>query len=343
VGSSIALSLKHKYPTYRILVFDNLHRRGSELNLNRLLRHQIEFVHGDIRIPDDFNAIGSADLIIDASAEPSVLAGVTGSSPDYVVSTNLVGTVNVLNHALKMKANFIFLSTSRVYPINRMEKISIKEEAQRVAIDGDHLFPGLTTAGINEQFPLEGFRSIYGATKLASELLIQEYNHFFGMKTVINRCGVLTGPWQMGKVDQGFAVLWMAKHFWKGELAYIGFNGNGKQVRDILHVYDLFRLLDKQIHSPESFNGEIFNIGGGLDNSVSLKQVTEICVQMTGNVIRMHEIKETRQADIPLYITDNSKITRHSGWKPEIGLQDIFRDIYTWIRENSNDLEPILR
>src|SRR5690606_3523819 len=121
---------------------------------------------------------------------------------------------------------------------------------------------------------LSGFRSLYGATKLSSEYIIQEFCQNFGLKTVINRCGVLTGPYQMGKVDQGVVVLWMAKHFWKGKLEYIGYRGEGLQVRDILHVHDLFELIDIQTKGISKYTGSIFNVGGGIEISCSLKELT---------------------------------------------------------------------
>lgn len=342
VGSSIALAMKTKHPTYRIIAFDNLRRRGSELNLARLVKAGIEFEHGDVRNTEDLQNIHKADVVIEASAEPSVLAGIN-STADYAINTNLVGTINALNFAKVVGAQFIFLSTSRIYPINQIEKIVVKEESTRFAMDEAFFFPGLSKAGINELFPLDGYRSIYGATKLASEIMIQEYNQFYNLKTVINRCGVLTGPWQMGKVDQGFVVLWMAKHYWKQDLAYIGFGGKGKQVRDILHINDLYRLVDQQIHQPERFNGGIYNVGGGSENSISLQELTVYCEKTTGNVITMDEVHETRKTDIPFYITDNTKITELSGWKPEIKINEIVDDIFNWIDKNKEILAPILK
>lgn len=342
VGSSIALALKISHPSYRIIAFDNLRRRGSELNLDRFVRHGIEFEHGDIRNVEDLNNIQLADVIIEASAEPSVLAGIN-STPEYAVNTNLLGTINALNLAARTGAQFIFLSTSRVYPINHIERIKVKEEPTRFQIDETFSIPGLSKAGISEAFPLDGYRSIYGATKLASELMIQEYNEFYKLKTVINRCGVVTGPWQMGKVDQGFVVLWMAKHFWKQRLSYIGFGGKGKQVRDILHIEDLYRLVEHQIHDPEKFNGGTFNVGGGLKNAISLQELTSYCEEFTGNTIQINEINETRNADIQIYITDNNKIINLSGWKPEKTVRSILGDIYNWILINNKILENVLK
>lgn len=343
VGSSLALQLKNDYPQYRIIALDNLKRRGSELNLPRLQDAEIEFTHGDIRQPEDFQSLPDIDTIIEASAEPSVLAGIN-EPPSYVVNTNLVGTINCLNFALRNKSDFIFLSTSRVYPIEIIERIQYEETETRFKISEQQAISGVSPRGINENLPLDGFRSLYGATKLCSELLIAEYNQFYGLKTVINRCGVLTGAWQMGKVDQGVVVLWLARHFWKQKLNYFGYGGRGKQVRDILHVNDLYRLIDRQIHNIEKFNNQIYNVGGGNEVSVSLCELTELCREITGNKIPIESVPENRQADIRIYITDNSKINAaDGGWQPEISVREILKEIYEWLAANENSLRRVLK
>jgi CDP-paratose 2-epimerase len=343
VGSSLAMDIKHNYPSYDIIVMDNLKRKGSELNIKRLCEQEIVFIHGDIRNKEDFDAVpeGITDLI-ESSAEPSVLAGLNGT-PDYLVNTNLLGTINCLNFAKKNGANFIFLSTSRVYPIKHINEIQFLEEQTRFLIDANQSMPGISNKGLSEQFPLDGYRSLYGATKLASELIIQEYNYFYNLPTVINRCGVLTGPWQMGKIDQGVIVLWVAKHYWKQQLAYIGYGGKGKQVRDILHVHDLYRLIDLQMHTMNLVNGKILNVGGGTEISVSLQELTAICEQVTGNTIPVEEISENRQADIRIYITDTSEVTKLTGWKPEITVKEIIEDIYNWVHANQQQLVYVLK
>ena len=342
VGSNLAVLLKEKYPAYHIICFDNLKRRGSELNLQKLKALDIEFIHGDIREKNDFDQINvPVDCVIDAAAEPSVLAGLDGNT-DYLIATNVNGTVNALNFSLKHRARFIFLSTSRVYPIKPVEAIVVEEAATRFTIAASQQLPGISTRGIAEQFPLTGARSLYGATKLASEMMVEEYNEMFGLPTVINRCGVITGPNQMGKVDQGVVVLWMAKHFWQKPLSYVGYGGTGKQVRDMIHIRDLFNLIDLQIHQIEKFNGQTFNVGGGTGISASLQELTVLCEQITGNKIPIASVTETRKADIRLYITDNSKITALSGWQPEITVKNIMEDIFNWIRNNEQQLKPIL-
>ena len=341
VGSNLAIKLKTDYPALEIIVLDNLKRRGSELNLPRLKELGIAFVHGDIRNKEDFDEVGEIDILLEAAAEPSVLAGIN-STPDYVLNSNLVGTINCLNFALKNKAKFIFLSTSRIYPIHNLNKISYTESATRFEIDETQTLPGVGPDGIAENFDLNGARSFYGTSKLASELLIQEYVEFYNLKAVINRCGVITGPWQMGKIDQGVVVLWLAKHYWKNNLSYIGFGGEGKQVRDILHITALYELIKLELLDIDHFSGQIFNVGGGKEISVSLQELTAICEEITGNKIEISQVAENRSADIPIYITDNTKITNHCGWKPQIGPKEILSDVFEWLKNNEESVKKLL-
>ena len=341
MGSSLALLFAAD--GFDVTCFDNLKRRGSELNLPRLKAAGIKFVHGDVRCAEDFDQIDEAmDVVIDASAEPSVLSGIGAGNPNYVINTNLVGTQNCLNFSLRNKSTFVFLSTSRVYPIGPLEEINYIEEATRFSISKEQTMHGISHQGVAETFPINGYRSFYGASKLASELLIQEYDKFYGLKCIVNRCGVIAGPWQMGKVDQGVMVLWLAKHFYKGSLSYIGYGGTGKQVRDALHIQDLFELVKLQLQNPELYRGEIFNVGGGLKSSTSLQELTKYCEDATGNKIQIANVPQNREADIRIYITDNAKITAANGWTPKHDVRDIVKDIFTWLKDNEQALKPFL-
>jgi CDP-paratose 2-epimerase len=341
VGSSLALSIKAKYPNYQVIAFDNLKRRGSELNLSRFVEHDVKFIHGDIRNREDFNELPEVDILVEASAEPSVMAGIN-SSPEYLVNTNLVGTVNCLNFINQRRCDLIFLSTSRVYSIETINQIACNEMEERFEIAPQQSLQGVTEKGISERFSTERYRSLYGTTKLASELLIQEYNEFYKLRTVVNRCGVLSGAWQMGKVDQGVVVLWVARHFWKQKLTYNGFGGEGKQVRDMLHVSDLFNLVDYEMHNMDKVNGKTYNVGGGRDVSASLKEMTSICERLTDNKIEISKVDENRTADIRLYVTDNSLVTNDTGWKPQKSVQNIFEEVYLWVEKNQRQLKPII-
>jgi CDP-paratose 2-epimerase len=342
VGSGIALYLRKEYPHYSVTCLDNLKRRGSELNIPRLTGAGVRFMHGDIRNREDLYPFETGiTTLIEASAEPSVLAGIQ-DAPDYLINTNLVGTINCLYTAAKAKADLVFISTSRVYPIAPIDRILFSETDTRFVISEGQALKGVSARGLAEDFPLEGYRSLYGATKLSSEYLIREFNQFYHIRTVINRCGVITGPWQMGKVDQGVIVLWVARHYWKKELAYFGYGGKGKQVRDVLHIGDLCRLIDHQMHHMDEMNGRLFNVGGGTEISVSLKELTAICQEVTGNSVPVKEVTEDRQADIRIYITDNSAVTAATGWNPELRVREIVTDIYNWIKHNETLLKPIL-
>ena len=341
VGSNLAIELKKNNRDLQISALDNLRRRGSELSLTRLKENGIGFIHGDIRNKEDFEAAGKPDLIIECSAEPSVMAGYN-SSPDYLLNTNIIGTINCFEYARKCDADVIFLSSSRVYPVKTIDALKFIETPTRFELSSDQNVPGVSSNGYAENFPLAGTRTLYGATKLASELILQEYTEMYGLHGIINRCGVITGPWQMGKVDQGVVALWVARHHYQQSLNFIGYGGKGKQVRDILHVHDLFRLLEIQIDNMHVHSGEIYNVGGGLERSISLLELTQLCQQYTKHTIPINSIPETRAGDIRIYITDNRKITENTGWKPEIKVEQIVEEISHWIGDNSTLLRPIL-
>jgi CDP-paratose 2-epimerase len=341
VGSSLALCFRRACPDWRIISFDNLRRRGSELNLHRLARAGIEFCHGDIRNRSDLDGVGKVDTIIECSAEPSALAGIDGDV-SYVIDTNLVGTVNCLELARRHDAELMFLSTSRVYPYESLNAVPFREIPTRFEWQGGGHLAGISNQGVMEEFSLEGARTLYGATKLCAELLIREYVAMYGLRAVVNRCGVLTGPWQMGKVDQGFAVLWVARHHFGGALSYFGFGGQGKQVRDLLHVEDLFELLQLQLANMPAHSGLVYNVGGGRDSSLSLLELTDLCRQATGKTIPVGTVQTTRPGDVRIYITDSSRVRAAAGWKPRWTIERIIESIAAWIRDHEEQLEPIL-
>ncbi len=341
VGSRLAMGARTHFPETRVVALDNLKRRGSELNVPRLRAAGVEFLHGDIRQPADLEAVGPVDLIIECSAEPSVLAGHDGA-PDYVVHTNLTGTLHCLEYARKRGAGLIFLSTSRVYPMETIAGLRYRESETRLELAPDQTVPGVSEHGFSEAFPLEGVRSLYGATKLCSELMLQEYAAMYGLRSIVNRCGVITGPWQMGKVDQGVAVLWAARHIYGGPLKYIGYGGQGKQVRDLLHIDDLLQLVLYQIAHLDTLGGQTFNVGGGPEISASLCEMTTLCQEFTGVRLDMASEPANRAADIPLYLSDCRKVTQATGWKPQRTTAEIFRDIVDWIQSNKEALRPFL-
>ncbi len=268
VGSTLALSLKNALPDSYVVALDNLKRRGSELAIARLKAGGVDFVHGDVRNPEDLESLRNIDTLLECSAEPSVQAGYDGDAR-YLVHTNFQGTLNCLEFARARDAGVIFLSTSRVYPVAALRDLPLESDGDRFRIPADREGPGWSAAGIGVDFPMAGHRTLYGATKLCSEHLVEEYCAMYGLRAVVNRCGVIAGPWQMGKVDQGFAVLWAARHLYGGELDYRGFGGTGLQVRDILHVDDLFEIIALQHGDLEAHAGALYTLGGGPESSVS--------------------------------------------------------------------------
>lgn len=340
VGSNLAVAFRNHFPDVEVLVLDNLSRRGSEFSLKRLKDVGVQFHHGDIRCPEDFEQLPKFQWLIDCSAEPSVHAG-AGGSPKKVLDINLCGTINCLEAARKNDARFLFLSTSRVYPISGLGNIPFQEDETRFSWNPEEGTHGCSKDGIQETFPLEGARSFYGASKLSSELLIHEYCHSYGMSALINRCGVLAGPWQMGKVDQGVISLWVARHYFEKPLKYIGYGGTGKQVRDVLHVDDLFQLLVLQMKSPEGWKGQVFNAGGGLDKSVSLCELTELCQEVTQKKISILPDERTNPLDVRIYVTDNERVSKAYHWQPQHSVKTVVENTFQWITENESDLSQV--
>lgn len=343
IGSNLAVSLKRKYPALKIIALDNLKRRGSELNLRRLKDEGIAFIHGDIRNPEDLCLKHNFDLLIECSAEPSVLAGF-GDNPAYIINTNLSATANCLELCRKHKADIVFLSTSRVYPYNNINRLKTQETPARFVWSDKQgrEIAGWSPEGIDVNFDLNGPRTLYGTTKLASEFLLQEYVANYGIKGVINRCAVIAGPWQFGKVDQGVFTHWMLSHYFKKPLTYIGFGGKGKQVRDLLHIDDLFNLIDLQVSQLDKVSGSTYNVGGGKKVSLSLLEATKLCEEITGNRIKIGGDKKTRPGDIAVYISDNKKVSSAFGWQPQKTAKEILADIFGWLASNEKRIKETL-
>ena len=341
IGANLSLELAARHSDWEITALDNLHRRGSELNVPRLRDAGVRFVHGDVREPDDLRAAGGFDKLVECSAEPSVMAGVDGTT-GFLVRTNLLGAYHCLEEAARHHAQVVFLSTSRVYPTRALNELAFEERETRFELLDEQALPGACALGVSEQFPLHGARTLYGASKLAAELLISEYAESFGLATVVNRCGVIAGPWQMGKVDQGVFTYWMLAHHFRRPLQYIGFGGQGKQVRDLLHVEDLLELLDDQFQDPERWDGATVNIGGGRDCSLSLLETTALCAEITGNTISVGSSVQTRPGDVPVYISDCRRLFELTRWCPHHGAQDVLADTHAWICAHEDALRRSL-
>lgn len=342
VGATAAIALRRRHPDWEVVALDSLRRRGSELNLPRLRAAGVRFRHGDVREGSDSRALPSVDAIVECSAEPSILAGVDGATDD-VVRSNLLGAWHCLELARRDGAQLVFLSTSRVYPVAGLAALAVEEAPTRFELSAAQQVPGASAAGIAEDFPLAGARTLYGATKLAAELLVEEYRAAFGLRAVVDRCGVVAGPWQMGKVDQGVFTYWMLAHRLGRPLRYLGFDGSGRQVRDLLHVDDLVDLIDDQLVRPEHWDGVVANVGGGRACSLSLRETTDLCRELTGREVPVEAAGEDRPGDVPVYLSDCTRLFGHTDWRPRRTARDTLADVAEWTAEHEARLADALQ
>jgi CDP-paratose 2-epimerase len=339
-GSSIARSLAAQGHGYEISGLDNFIRPGSERNRADLKRLGIRLVHGDVRATSDIDSLPPCDWVIDAAANPSILAGVDGlSSSRQLVEHNLGGTVNLLEYCKRSRAGFILLSTSRVYSIAPLAALNVRTVDGAFRPDEGSLPAGLGPLGVAESFPTAAPVSLYGATKLASEALALEYGHAFDLPVFINRCGVLAGAGQFGRPDQGIFTYWINSHLRRRPLRYIGFGGKGHQVRDCLHPNDLVPLLCAQLAAPKvDFRDRIVNVGGGMASAMSLLQLTEWCAERFGP----HPVASdtaSRAFDIPWIVLDSSRAEQVWKWKPRTPLLSILEEIAAHAGTNPDWLE----
>lgn len=325
-GSHLARHLIESHEDITIVGLDNLARLGSETNRLPLKRLGVQLFHGDIRVSSDLETLPIVDWVIDAAAQPSVLAGRDGkTSPRQLLEHNLLGTINLLEYCRAARAGFILLSTSRVYSISVLTQLPLNAESSAYTLDASQPWPaGVGLGGVSESFSIDPPVSLYGATKLASELLAQEYAAGFQVPLWINRCGVLAGAGQFGTAEQGIFSYWLHAHSTRRPLRYIGFGGHGFQVRDALHPRDLARMVDLQLRSTGS--GRTLNLSGGKPNSMSLAQLTGWCDQRFGPHRPVADGSE-RPYDVAWLILDSSKALTETGWRPHINLYQILEEI----------------
>ena len=338
VGSTLAVAMKHR--GHDVVGFDSFIRPGSERNRLDLRHHGISVFHADARIQSDVDSLPAADFVLDAAANPSVLAGVDGkSSTRQLVEHNLGGTVNLLEYCKNHQAGFLLLSTSRVYSIPGLSRLEVER------IDGAYRprpaqnFPvGISGLGISEKYSTSAPVSLYGATKLASEALALEYGATFDFPVFVNRCGVLAGAGQFGRADQGIFSFWINAFLRKKPLRFIGFDGLGSQVRDCLHPLDLVPLLEKQTAAGRGDFPDIINVGGGIENSQSLSQLHEWCAGR----FDPHEVSADvtpRPYDIPWMVLDSTLAQKAWAWTPAIKHESILEEIAVHAQKNPDWLE----
>src|SRR6185437_11130588 len=218
----------------------------------------------------------------------------------------------------------ILLSSSRVYSVKDLAGLPMHEQANAfVLYAGGSLPEGVGISGITERFATNPPVSLYGATKLASEIMALEYGLTFGFPVWINRCGVLAGAGQFGTAEQGIFSYWLHAHSQRRRLGFFGFGGRGLQVRDALHPHDLATIVILQLTGAGSVQpGQILHIAGGSPNSMSLAQLTAWCDPRFGAHPAVSN-SATRPFDVPWVVLDSSRARQIFNWKPEITLPTI--------------------
>ena len=326
IGSNICVFLKNL--SFKVVSVDNLSKTYSRLNLKRLNNLNIKNHNIDVSDKNKFIKLNyKADIIIDCCADPAV----ESSRKDILknINNNLITTYNVLEKAKKDNSKLIFLSTSRIYPIkDSHQKFStfLKKKNKNLFHEGSNII---------------GPKTIYGFSKLASEMLIKEYNYAFKIDYLINRCGLITGPWQFGKVEQGLVSLWLWKHLNKdNNLYYKGYNGLGNQIRDILFINDLCELIRLQIRNFKRIKNQTFCVGGGIKNSANLNELTGICEKITKNKLKIKRDLQTSIYDIPFYITSLKKVKKYYNWMPKTNLRFGFSILLEWMKKNYTLIKP---
>jgi len=326
VGSSIAKTLLQCHSNLQIIGLDNFSRKGSELNISELTNLGIDLIRGDIRSQSDIDGLPKADWVIDCAANPSVLAGLDGqSSSRQLMEHNLIGTINLLEYCKNHKAGLILLSTSRVYSASELAALPVQSSEDRFELQ-DCDVRGASSLGISEGFPTTAPLSLYGASKLASETLILEYGECFDFPVWLNRCGVLAGAGQFGKADQGIFSYWIHSFRENKPLKYIGFQGTGHQVRDALHPNDLVPLVTRQMLEPDWEAPKIINLGGGVQNSMSLKELSSWC----GDRFGQNEViasQEERPMDAPWIVMDSTTAQNAWNWSVKTEIEQILEEI----------------
>ena len=339
VGSALAEALRERLEGVQIAGIDNLMRPGTEFNRLRLGRLSVEFFHGDLRNASDVASLPDCDWVIDAAANPSVLAGLSGAgSSRRLFEHNLAALGNVLEYCRERNAGLLLLSSSRVYSIGALASIPLRVASDGFTLDASAALPcGLTPRGIGKEFSTATPRSLYGATKLASEIMALEYGAAFGFPVWITRCGVLAGAGQFGTPDQGIFAYWVNAHLRRRSIRYIGFGGTGHQARDAFHPSDLAALLIAQMRSARREN-RVYTAGGGTANTMSLAQLTAWCDARFGRNVPSAD-PTPRRFDIPWVAMDNTAAATDFGWRIETPLPAILEGIAEHARAHPDWLE----
>jgi CDP-paratose 2-epimerase len=324
---------------HEVIVADNLVRRGSELSLNKLKKLKIKFIHCDIRNKEDFINLPKVDLILNCAAQPSAINYV---NPEFDITNNTYGVVNILEHCRKNQTPIILWSTNKCYSGKLVNSVPYKIKNRRFVWDTpqNYNFVGWSTQGFNENLSVNGVdHSIYGVSKISSDLLVQEWSDAFKIPAICNRFSCLAGPNQWGKAEQGW-VTWFAIANELGlPIEVFGFDGN--QVRDCLFSDDLNNLIEKQAQTISNYFGEFFNVGGGIDSSLSVNEAIDILSEKNKNWSSITYHKEERRADQAIYISDTAKVQNSFNWKPTLSISDGYDQILSWVKNNKDALKEL--
>lgn len=311
-----------------VTIFDNLSRPGSDANLSWLLgRHgdRIRFVRGDTR---DYPALRTAtdgqQIVLHCAGQTAVTTSVIDPRPDFEV--NALGTFNALEAAREVGNNpiFFYTSTNKVY--GGMEDVPIVERNGRY--EYEHL-----AEGVSEAQPLD-FHSPYGCSKGSADQYVRDYNRIYGLRSVVFRQSCIYGPRQMGVEDQGW-VAWFVIAAFLGRPITI--YGDGKQVRDVLHVADLTHAFELAIEHIDVTNGQIYNIGGGPANTLAIwAEFQPLLSRLLGRDVQAATYTDWRPGDQPVFVSDIRKAERDFGWRPEIGPEAGIEQLHEWVKSNSD-------
>ncbi|MBM3137693.1 MAG: NAD-dependent epimerase/dehydratase family protein [Chloroflexi bacterium] len=308
-----------------VTIFDNLSRGGAQKNLDWLMetygKNKFTFIRGEVR---DFDAIKDAvqdqQVIMHLAAQVAVTTSVEDPQTDFEI--NARGTFNVLEAArtLDVKPIVVYASTNKVY--GELEDLHVVEEDTRYMLEN---FP----EGIDETRGLD-FHSPYGCSKGAGDQYVRDYFRIYGIPTVVFRQSCIYGMRQFGIEDQGW-VAWFIIALLKNHPITI--YGDGKQIRDLLFIDDLLDAYDLAIANISQCRGEVFNVGGGIDNSISIwKEFSKILERISGKQIHVDR-KDWRPGDQKVYISDISKIRKVLAWNPKINVEDGITRLYNWAEE----------
>jgi CDP-paratose 2-epimerase len=325
VGSTLVRDLRRHRDGLELWGLDNFSRPGSQINRDPLVALGVRVLTGDVRNPRDFDAIPAVDWVIDAAANPTVVAGVDGrTSAREVLDHNLTGTIETLEFCRRVQAGVILLSTSRVYSTAALSALPlmVADGAFRLS----ETLPAVGARGVAETCSTEPPLSFYGSSKRCSEILALEYGQAFHFPVRINRCGVLAGAGQFGQLFQGIFTFWINAYLRRRPLRYCGFGGQGHQVRDCLHARDLTSLLLDQIDHPNRPVPAIVNVAGGIDHSLSLRQLSAWCAGQFG----AHAVESDpaeRAFDLPWVVLDSALAEKSWQWRPQTPLVDVLEEI----------------